>query len=337
MRHFHRALYAGLAGLAFIVSSGCGRRGDLLPPQRSVPERPVLQASRMGDELRIVITHSGNREDGKPVSAPESAQLLLTAGALQKSETVPVLEEHRAETRMVIPPDTKQLNLAARWQDGRGRLSDPSDAIVFRLPPLTEAVTAFTAAQDEKGVRLDFTAGGAPFKGLQLFRLEGAAETLIAPLGADVRSYHLPVNKDGEKLVLALRAVIETAPPVLTAGRQVAITWDDKFPPAPPLSVQVFPGDKGVELYFQPPVDDPSAMAVIERQAPGGSFAPVARFAAKEGHFLDRHAPPETALTYRLCFEDQARAPNRSGCVTATVVWHRSEPPVAAPATGDRP
>ncbi len=325
MRHIHRALAAGLAGLVIIVSSGCGRRGDLLPPLRSLPERPVLEASRVGDELRIVITHSGNREDGKPVSTPESARLLLTAGALQKSETIPVLEEHRAETRMVIPPGTAQLTLAARWQDGRGRLSDPSAPVIFRLPPLTEAVTAFTAVQDEKGVRLDFTAGGAPFKGLQLFRLEGAGETLIAPLGADVRSYHVPVYKDGEKLVLALRAVIETAPPVLTAGRQVALTWDDRFPPAPPLSVQVFPGDKGVEIYFQPP-DDTAAMAVIERQAAGGSFAPVARFAAREGHFLDSHAPPETALNYRLCFEDQARAPNRSGCVTATVVWHAPAP-----------
>lgn len=328
---------AGLAGLAFIVTSGCGRRGDLLPPMRSLPARPVLEASRVGDELRIVITHSGNREDGKPVAPPESARLLLTAGALQKIEEVPVTAEHRAETRMVIPPGAAQLTLAARWLDGRGRASDPSAATVFRLPPLTEAVTAFTATQDEKGVRLDFTAGGTPFKGLQLFRLDGTSETLIAPLGADVHSYHLPVSKDGEHLALVLRAVIETAPSVLTAGKKVELTWDDKFPPAPPLSVQVFPGDKGVELYFQPS-EDTEAMAVIERQAPGGSFTPAARFAAKEGHFLDTHAPPEVPLTYRLCFEDQARIPNRSACVTATVVWHVPPPsPPPAPATGANP
>jgi hypothetical protein len=328
MRHIYRAVYAGLAGLAVLLSSGCGRRGDLLPPLRSLPERPVLEASRVGDELRIVVTQSGNREDGKPVAAPESARLLLTAGALQKIEDVPAAGEHRAETRMVIPPGAAQLTLSARWQDGRGRLSDSSAATVFRLPPLTEAVTAFTAAPDQTGVRLEFAAGGAPLKGLQLFRIDGATETLIAPLGADVHSYHLPVKKDGELLVLALRSVIETAPVVMTAGKQLQITWADTFPPSAPLSVQVFPGDKGVEVYFQPP-DDPDAVAIIERQAGQGSFAPAARFAAKEGHFLDSHAPAEIPLTYRLCFEDQARSPNRSACVTAAAVWHAPAPGAA--------
>lgn len=307
-----------MAGLILPALAGCGRRGDLRAPQRGVPAPPELQARQAGDELRLRVTHHGLREDGKPVSGPETALIELTAGAFHRVETVTV-ENHGAGLRLPLPPGAEATTVTARWRDGRGRISSPSPAVIFSAKPQPEAIARFTAESRKEGLQLSFSlAPGAQPRELRLYEETPAGETLLAAPAISATGWPLGAGRDGETRHLRLRALYQASPVIESAGLALDAVWDDHFPPPPPENVQAFPGAAGIELYFPAPQDPDAVTAVLERRQDAGAFAEIARFPAAEGHYLDSGAPPGVALEYRLRFADGARTPNLSTPVTVS-------------------
>ena len=320
-------LIALLAPLA-----GCGRRGDLLAPQRGVPAPPELQARQAGDELRLRVVHRGLREDGKPVSGPETALIELSAGAFHRSESVPA-SDHGAELRLPLPPGAEATTVTARWRDGRGRVSSPSPAVIFSAKPQPEAVARFSAEARKEGLQLSFAlAPGAQPRELRLYEETPAGETLLAAPAISATGWPLGAGRDGEVRHLRLRALYQASPVIESAGLALDAVWDDHFPPPPPENLQAFPGAAGIELYFPAPQDPDALTAVLERRQEAGAFAEIARFPAAEGHYLDGSAPPGVALEYRLRFADAARTPNLSTPVTAS-----GRRPIATPTADSAP
>lgn len=306
-----------LALILFLPLAGCGRRGDLLAPQRGVPAPPELQARQAGDELRLRVVHRGLREDGKPVSGPETALIELSAGAFHRIESVPA-ENHGAELRLPLPPGAEATTVTARWRDGRGRTSSPSPAVIFSAKPQPEVIARFTAESRKEGLQLNFAlAPGAQPRELRLYEETPAGDTLLAAPAISATRWPLGAGRDGEVRHLRLRALYQASPVIESAGLALDAVWDDHFPPPPPESLQAFPGAAGIELYFSAPQDPDAVTAVLDRRQDAGAFVEIARFPAAEGHYLDGSAPPGVALEYRLRFADGARVPNLSPPVTA--------------------
>lgn len=274
-----------LAFAAAVLLVGCGAPGEPTPPAPLIPSTVTdLSAHQRGDAVLLTFTlprksTTGDRLTDTPAievlrgttkedGAPDAKSLRVVA-TIPGELVVRELKEERVEvTDPISPEDTKahpgtKIVYVLRTRVSKKRASANSNAVVLKMYPVPERITAVQTQVTETAIELVWkapgrTSGGEPLINTVSYRVyrgeidpasaEAAAmdpmqakwrvkPALLVP--ADGPSYRDVAFEFGKTYVYLIRSVISVAEEAIESGDSApaVVTPQDTFPPAAPAGV----------------------------------------------------------------------------------------------------
>lgn len=271
-----------LAVLAVMALAACGKKGDPLPPPRTIPaatreltlrqrglevvvELPYPKTTTAGlvlpglDRIEVWRALRPAPPAGQP--SPIEPRELTAAGAVFLTLTGPELASavagDRLTVRFLLPAPgataAEAHHYAVRTHASGGEWSDFTNivALVPKAPPA--APSSLTVEGKAEGVVLGWGAvAGAT--GFNVYRREAERTSYgppLAALGAEATSYVDAQARYGQRYIYAVCTVATRAPLVESApGSEREIDVQDRFAPAPPTGLTALPDPTEVRLTW---------------------------------------------------------------------------------------
>ena len=195
---------------ALLVLGGCGAPGEPTPPSAPIPAAITdLRARQAGDAVLLTFTLPTKSIKGESLLDPPAVEVLR--GALKPEgspdarsfrvvHTVPgaMIERYRSEEHIeildAVPPEARAhpsgLIYRVRTRVSRRRASGDSNAVIVRMLPVAERITAVQAKVNEAAIELTWaapthTSSGAPLSNISDYRVYRGE---IDPVSADAAS-----------------------------------------------------------------------------------------------------------------------------------------------------
>ncbi len=347
-------------GVLILLGGGCGAPGE-----PSAPTPPVavavtdLSAAQAGDAVRLRFTLPTKTISGDKLIEPPAVEVVRgevgadgspNVQSLRVVETVPgaMLKNDVKETQVeildpVAPEETRTpacagVVYAVRTRASKKRASANSNAVVLKLYPVPERISALEAKVTEPAIELRWsaptrTSGGDSLSGPLTYRVyrgeidpasaADAAKDLtlakwrvpLALLGpAEEEAYRDTGFDFGKTYVYVVRSVVvPSGEPVESADSSPAvITPVDTFPPAAPsgLVAAVLPGSNGgllVDLSWSINTEtDLAGYRVYKSERDDARGVPLARELLVTPAVRDRSVQPGHRYWYTVTALDRA-------------------------------
>jgi hypothetical protein len=325
----HRILPALTAAAAFLTT-GCGYRGDPLPPLANIPARVNdLAAIQRGSRLMVQFTVPPRTTEGVAIKAP--LDLDLRIGTAQPPFSQEVWAAHAtpipagpvdngvARYEIPVAPWTgKEATLAVRVLSPRGKTVGWSNFVNVTVVAPPERPADLHAEATAQGVRLTWRARGDSFR---VYRRTG--NDSFAPVAnVPQPSFTDSAAEFGTHYIYQVQTIVklpENAEAESDVSEEVGITPVDVFPPAVPAGLNASAAPNSIELSWEGDTEPDLAGYFVYRSAGAGAFAKVGEMVLIPS-YSDRAV--EHGKTYRYAVSAVDKTGNesaRSGPVEATL------------------
>jgi hypothetical protein len=224
--------------VATLALAGCGYVGEPLPPALNIPVRITdLKAVEHGDS--IVIEFTAPDKTTENLALKRRGEVELFAGEARVPAPPGKFGAMKVDTP-ARPFIGHEVLVRARTLNARGRASEWSNEVRLRVVEPLAAPKNLAAENVPEGVRLRWEAArGSSFR---VFRAKDLKAASQKPEWTDTEVEY------GSKYEYSVQAVLEQAESEV--GGPVAITPEDKFPPAVPAGLQALAGTDTIELAW---------------------------------------------------------------------------------------
>jgi hypothetical protein len=280
--------------LACLALAGCGAIGDLQPPTLDIPQ-PVadLRAIQQGDKIAIDFTIPELTTEGTALRLAKvelsAGQELLDTAGMKPGPAHLDLEVDRWKGQEVI--------FRVRLFSHKGRDSGWSEQVPLRVIPPLATPGGLKAETVASGVRLSWE--GQPDSS---FRVRRGGEVV-----ADVSGHEWvdTTAQFGQKYEYSLQAVVMSDPVRAESeiSPAVAITPQDRFPPAVPKGLNGMAASSSIELAWDPNGESDLGGYNVYRTSGEQAWQRVAERTAAPS-YSDRDVKPATAYRYAVAAVD---------------------------------
>lgn len=327
-----RFLPLSLLVVTAILSSGCGKKGEPLPPLRDVPKRTDdLSVSQKGGELVLQMGFPTSTADGRPLPGIEAIEVWeLTIPGLSDAEGGPRIEPEifarqasrrlvlggaeltamttgdRLVARLLAPEVGDQprlLVLGVRTLASGGEVSAYSNlvSLVLRTPP--SPPSGLTASASADGVELRWTGPAAAPAGFRIYRrlaTERGYRRPAAEVGANATSWKDTSVRFGERYIYTVSTVGSKEP--LVEGPiavEVEVGYEDRFAPGAPTRLLALPEPGQTRLVWESSDADDVAGYRVWRLDPRSEWRLVAT-GVTNTEYIDGGLTPGLSYAYRV-------------------------------------
>lgn len=338
-RPLRPAALAALSILALVALAGCGKKGDPVPPPRSIPQTTTdLTLRQRGDRVLFDFGYPKATVAGLPLSGLETVTLLLlevpartdgmpvTVAPEQVAAARPVAElsgptlggavsgdRIRFDAALPQPlPDPPTARIyAVRTKAAGGEVSALSNAAILVPRPAPEGPAELEATPLKQGIELTWSADPGATAGYAVLRRPAVQSGWSQPpvlLEPGTTSWIDTEPRYGERWVYTVLSQASRTPPIESAPRaEREVDYRDQFPPAPPGSLRTLALPGEVRLVWEASADADVTGYRVER-APFGSeaFELVAEVPGGRLEHVDSGLAPGSALRYRVRAVDGA-------------------------------
>ncbi len=265
-----------------LVLAGCGYVGEPLPPSLGIPERiHDLSVIERGEKLVVRFTAPAATIDGVLIRRLERAEARVGPWSESAFDAERWAAQARAIDNSLTAPGPVTLETSAReWVDrevivaartwGRkGRASDWSNLVVFRVVPPLARPAGLKAEAVAEGVRLTWE--GPPGAAYRILRDKAELAMAEASPYVDAGAVY------GKTYQYAVQAVRKNGDSVAESevSESVAITPEDRFPPAVPAGLTAVAGVQSVALSWERNTEGDLRGYYLYRSVEGGPFERV--------------------------------------------------------------
>lgn len=332
--------------IAVTAATGCGKKGDPLPPLRPLPATVSgFAADRLGTTVTVRFAAPTANLDASTPSATQ--RIDLYALTMPASAPAPTIDQLLATTNVVNavqvrrnqdadapnapktgPGDTVTYSdavsvpadggpfvryyAAAGWA---GRRRGPASAMLaVPLGAGPAAPSAVTPAYDEKSITLSWQTSGAG----QRFVVDRVSPVAVAarvtPEAIAAPEAAVPVQFGVEQcFVVRTVEVIGAVTLVGDPTQPVCVTPVDRFPPAPPSELRAFPAETGIELTWTASTSaDTAAYVVLRAEGTSDTLQRLTAAPVSATQYRDEAVRPGVTYTYAVIAIDRATPPNES-------------------------
>ncbi len=311
------------------AASGCGRKGDPLPPILQVPETTTdLSAVQVQDTVRLswsypALTRAGANltdlerievwrleippgQEGSP-SEELRRQLMLTRGKVVTRLEGPALEQATRGSSLVyhdpLPVGAGEGAPPVYWYAVRSRRADGtasalSNIVAVRPAPVPPAVTGLKAETGPDGIALTWDAQDGATYVVDRRQPSETEFTLLTGL-LDSAGFKDTTATQGETWVYAVRAMVGGA--VGPRSEPLEVPYPDVYAPAPVQGLVCLPEPDRVRLSWDP-ISGSGVVVRVLRQVGGGEWVEVT--ATATANELVDSAPPAGEVTYAVTAVD---------------------------------
>ena len=325
---------ANLTGLALLIASlclvACGKKGDPLPPMRTIPNPTRdLAITQQGEILSLRMSYPQTTTDGAPLSGLDAVELWHAVKPIVDPERPPALEarDFEATSERLLVLRGPELDAATEGPELVSRLplhglaENPVQLHVFAIRALaTEGeLSAFSnlvhlipasaptpprslrVTSGAEGVLLEWEAPPEPVEGYSIRRRSAQAHGYADPLGfvpLENLSYLDENARFGQRYIYTVTSVASRTPlRESTFSIEREIDYVDIFPPAPPADLEALPRTGGAGLVWRQSPDSDAIGYVVYRADPGQEFLRITREPLSTLEYTD--AGLASGLTYR--------------------------------------
>ncbi len=324
-----RPLLAVIVAILVTVVSGCGRKGDPLPPILQVPETTTdLSAIQVQDTVRLAwsypaLTRAGaNLTDLQRIEvwrmevppgqegAPNEdlrRQLMLSRGAVVTRLEGPTLEEATRGSSLIyydaLPSGSGEGSPPTYWYAVRSRRADGtasalSNIVAVKPSQVPPAVTGLKAEPGPDGIALTWDAQDGAKYVVDRRRPSEAEFTMVSGL-IDTAEFTDATAVQGDTWVYAVRAMVGGV--VGPRSAPLEVPYPDVYAPAPVKGLVCLPEPARVRLSWDP-VGEPDVVVRVLRRMGDGEWVVVAA-AASSNELVDT-SPPAGELVYAVTAVD---------------------------------
>jgi hypothetical protein len=314
---------ARAAGAVFValLSAGCGYVGETLPPLLNIPVAVEdLTAVQRGD--RIVVQFAVPRLTTEGTVLREPPQLELRAGtgggqpfqadawAAEASviENVAVAEGRARSEIPAAPWAGREVVFGVKAYSRGGRDAGWSNLVSLPVVAPLEPPSEVRAEAVADGVRLTWQGRGEAFR---ILRRTGDEPAFAVAATASATPWTDTATEYGKTYHYAIQALAKAGPAFAESERsaQVAITPEDRFPPAAPAGLTAVPGVASIELAWERSTQADLAGYRVYRAAAGAALERLAE-TGQAPSYSDRAF--ESGKTYRYAVASVDQAGNES-------------------------
>lgn len=312
---------AGLACAAGLCLTACGYVGEPLYPALNIPKATMdLTAVERGNNLDVNFTIPALTTEGLIVKQIGGVELRIGPNPSMPFEvgkwsnsamTIEVPAPEKAGPMHVSVPVQRsfigrEMVLGVRTIGAKGRASDWSNLVTLAVEHPVGSPVDLTSVLNEKGVLLTWKApGGVTFR---IFR-KAQGEPQPTPLAMAADHQYLDTTAEyGTHYEYWVKAVGGRAESELTGP--IAVTPEDKFPPAIPAGLNASAGLQTIELAWERNTEPDFKGYRVYRRIGEGSFEKIGEL-IEAPSFSDKKV--ETGKRYGYAISSLDQAGNESG------------------------
>lgn len=308
----------GIAGATFLYNllAGCGYVGDPLPPALNIASPVVdLRAVEYGDTLIVDFTIPPLTTEGLALKRIGEVDLRIGAPVAPFSadhwsagaDKIPVVVEEAGPVHAEIPVSGwvgKEVLIAARVVNRKGRASSWSNMVSMTIVPPVETPSEVSARSAPEGVKLTWRSSEGAFR---VFR-RGPGEAQPALIGnANAPEYVDAAAQFGNSYEYLVQAVQGQAESRISGT--VAVTPRDVFEPVVPAGLDAVAGLGSVELLWDRNTEPDLRGYRVYRSCNNSAFERIAELVDAPA-YTDRKI--ETGKKYRYAISAVDQAGNES-------------------------
>lgn len=320
-----------------LAATGCGKKGDPMPPLRNVPAQTRdFSLVQQGRELLFEMAYPATTSSGLALGGIDAVQMhLLTKPAPggvapevdprefeNTAQLFSTFEGSDLEARIVgdriqirlpldedLPEEPVANVFAVRTVKGEETSAFSNRVVLIPADPPTPPANLDVVARP-RGVELSWSAEGDP-EGFEIFRrlsTERGYGEALRRVGGDQREILDRSARYGQRYIYTVRTVAGTDPLVLSdpAGEQ-EIEYEDRFPPDLPKNFVALPESGAVRLRWDPSPDEDVAGYLLYRRDPTRpDFVRVTPEPITATEFVDRGLASGLRFQYRLQVVDRS-------------------------------
>ncbi|MBZ0112456.1 MAG: hypothetical protein K8J08_08355 [Thermoanaerobaculia bacterium] len=288
-----------------VALSGCGKKGDPLPPLRTIPNPTRdLAVTQQGDVLSLRMSYPSTTTDGALLPGLDAVELWQTVRPVADPERPPVVEarEFEATANRLLVIQGPELLAATEGAQLVSRLplsglaEDPVQLHVFAIRSLATGgeLSAFSnlvhlvpepaptppgnvsMEPGPEGILLHWDAPPEPLEGYNIYRRPAQAHGYAAPLAfkpAESVEFLDETARFEQRYIYTVTAVSSRDPLRESSfSKEREVEYIDIFPPAPPSDLVALPRTGGADLVWRPSPDADTVGYVVYRADPGLDF-----------------------------------------------------------------
>ncbi len=340
-----------VALLLALVSFGCGKKGDPLPPLRSTPAPTTdLSVHQQGSTLIFRLGYPQTTASGQTLSGLRSLQVWEMVAPVADPGRLPEVDArqfagaaepilsiegaeldssvvgNRMETRFPITsvPETPELHVfAIRTFSLDDEESDFSNLVRLVLRPATEPPQAFSVRPLADGVELTWQTQ-ADAHGFHVYRRLATERNFGPPIAVvlnDLRHFVDEGARYDQRYIYTLRAIVQPKPLVETAASaEVEIDYRDRFAPAAPTELVALAETGRVRLVWRESTSIDTTGYIVYRRNPGESnFRRLDDDPVTETVYIDDGLTAGRSFDYRVTAVDAAGNEGEPSAVATAV------------------
>jgi len=345
-----------LSGLALLLGSllalaGCGKKGDPLPPLRTIPQRTDdLKIRQQGGLILLDMGYPATTVSGMALGGVDAVELYeLVRPAVEGA--APPVEERQFETEAEVlltlrgselgtavtgdriqirvplaeelPAEAAAHYFAVRTLKGdeRSALSNGVMLVPIAAPPPPHGLRVVPRAE---GVELAWESEAQSAAGFDVFRRQaeeyGYAEA-IRRVPGDARQYLDTTARYGKRYIYTVRTIASLEPLIHSAAAgETELDYEDRFPPPLPENFVALGERSRVRLRWDPSAAGDVAGYILYRREPRRDFHRLTEAPIAEVEYIDRGLVSGYSYDYRIQAVDRAGNESELSAPVSTTV-----------------
>ena len=300
------------AQFLFLLLSGCGYIGNILPPALDIPSRVVdLRAAEDGNRVLVEFTIPPLTTEGLPLKSLRNVELFAgppntpfntdTWAATAKRFEVPADTPGPAAFDQIPVSDWvgQSIALAVRATGPKGKVSEWSNVVPLVIGSPLATPTALKADNTQDGVRLTWSGSGPKYR---VFRSSGDEQP--APIGETEQPDYLDTSAQYGTAYRYIVMAFEGDTRRSVVSQTASITPIDTFAPAVPSGVTAATGVNAIELAWVRNTEADFRGYNVYRAEGDGQFAKITPALIDTPNFSDTKVEPGKTYRYQITAVD---------------------------------
>jgi len=257
-----RLWLAACAGFSILLFTGCGYRGEPLPPALKRPVRVTdLAAVQRGPNLVIQFTIPKLTTEGLPIKG--GADMELRVGPAdspfqyevwkQNSERVTVPNTDKSVAEVTVPAAKwygKPVVIGLEALAPNGRSAGSSNLKVLTVVQPLPTPEALEAANAPDAIRLDWHAAAPEFRVMRKLQQDPNWTQIATTNKPTYTDNMIEYGQTYEYLVQSIQKLDDSTYAESELSARLTFKPKDTFPPAVPVGVSAVPGTRNIEIVW---------------------------------------------------------------------------------------
>jgi hypothetical protein len=329
-----------------LLSAGCAKIGEPLPPQIEIPEAVAdLTVRQISDHIVLTFSKPVRNTNGSAATKIQSLEVYRLLGDIRKIETIPTppifiilaskFSQYLDGDKFTIKDKLQISNkyslpfhYAVLFRNNKNQTAGFSNQVEIRALPIPLPPT-LSADKTESSIQLKWAPpsenmdGSKPARilGYNIFRSEEAQKVPSGPLNSDLITGN--EYKDSafqfDKIYFYRVSIVGSLNPYVESlpSEALPVSTKDVYPPAPPVNLTAIPKNGVVYLLWVPSLSIDVAGYRIYKTPAGGQKRLLQTDLITKPSFQDRDVQPGIQYEYSISAVDMHG--NESSIVSATV------------------